>query len=116
MVRATSKRERHVRWNWEQSPDSPQMARYHFIIVGDKDREGTMRMILQQIGQIRPVERMRHEEGRARKMKYLFETYDSETAPKMLDFSRLSLPVIQDKNLRERVRGSIDVYVANLYK
>ena len=116
MVRATNKRQRHVRWNWEQSSESIETVRYHFIIVGDKDREGTMRTLLQQLQQVSSVERMRHEEGRAGKMKYLFESYDTRTAPRILDFTRLPALIIQDKNLRERIRGSIEVYVANLYK
>ena len=35
MVRIT-KQDRHIRWNWEESPDREEIVRYHFVVVDDK--------------------------------------------------------------------------------
>jgi len=37
------KNSRHLKWNYEESPDNKigeyPMVRYHFVVVGDKNRE-----------------------------------------------------------------------------
>ena len=41
------KKDRHIRWNWEKSPDNPDAVRYHFIVVDNKNKEGIMGKILE---------------------------------------------------------------------
>lgn len=109
---------RHIRWNWENSPDSEDMVRYHFVIVDDKFREGTMENILMQIQNFGSLEIVRSEEGKVEgtKFRYLFHSYDSNVAPRILDWSKVkNCFVKRDSQLRERRRGFIEDYVFGLY-
>lgn len=112
------RKSRHVRWNWEESPDNPGFVRYHIVIVDDKDREGIMNQILEQIQRVRTgINQIRSIEGRVigSEFRYLFRTYDSSVAPNAINFIVLHKPIKNDKDLRERKRGNIEDYVANLY-
>jgi len=121
-----SKKDRHVRGNWEKSPDLPDVEgieaiRYHFVIVDDRDREGILRRILDQIQKISAIVMVR--EGiigkvKGTRLKYLFATYDTYVAPRELDLTKARKPVKRDEDLRERKEGSggIEDYVANLYE
>jgi hypothetical protein len=46
---------------------------------------------------------------------YLFASYDSPANPNVLSLFRLNIPVKKDNDLRERKKGNIEDYVANLY-
>lgn len=109
--------ERHIRWNWEISPDSQEMVRYHFVIVDDKDREGIMRRITGQLLAINPIEPIRKEEGKVKgtEFRYLFESYDTVVAPRMISWGNVRKIVKRDHELRERKVGNIEDYVANAY-
>ena len=110
--------ERHIRWNWERSSEQSDLVRYHFIVVDDKDREGTMNKLLDQLqqfgGALEPI-RTQHGTVKEGKLMYFFRTFDSRTAPHMLDFSKIGKPVRKDPDLRERVRGNIEYYVNKIY-
>ncbi|HJX50054.1 MAG TPA: hypothetical protein VJ438_01190, partial [Candidatus Nanoarchaeia archaeon] len=83
--------ERHIRWNWEKSPDNEEMVRYHFVVVDDKDREGIMRRITEQLLAINPIEPVREEEGKVKgtEFRYLFESYDTVVAPREISWTKI---------------------------
>ena len=109
--------DRHVRWNWEQSPDQNEKARYHFIIVDNKRREGRFEEIVTQFQKFRPVEIYRTCEGKVEGSphRYLFNSFDINVAPREIDLTKLKLPIVKDKNLYERQVGSVEDYVRNFY-
>lgn len=119
-----TKTERHVIWNFERSPDNPDMARYHFVVVDDKGRRQTLLQIQAQLQQafgaieiIREIER----KVKGTKFRYLFQSFDANGAPRLIDFSTLrrpSRPVVMDTGLYERVSAgsSIEEYVAKKYE
>lgn len=49
MKRKIARTERHIRWNWENSPDESEMVRYHFIIIDDKNRRATLAQLVAEI-------------------------------------------------------------------
>jgi len=110
----------HLRWNWEVSPESEELIRYHFVVVDDKYREEKIDRILWQFQSVSSgIMRIRHREGKVEdtRYRYLFESYDSSLSPSIIDLTRFALK-IQDKELRERKRGSegIENYVADFYE
>mgnify|MGYP001570023190 CR=1 FL=1 len=113
--------ERHIRWNWEVSPDSPESARYHFIVVDDKNREMTMNSLIGRISNAgitnSPVELIRTRQGKVKmsELRYLFNSYDSPL--KIGGFLGISKPVKRDPELKERIKSglSIEQYVENEY-
>jgi len=109
--------DRHIRWNWEQSPDSDEKARYHFIIVDNKRRKGRMEEIFDQFQKLNSIEIIRSVDGKVEGSphRYLFDSFDTNIAPREIDLTKLSLPKIKDKNLYERQIGSIEDYVEKLY-
>ncbi|MEK6830367.1 MAG: hypothetical protein AABY15_09705 [Nanoarchaeota archaeon] len=115
------KTERHIRWNWEASPDSPETARYHFIVVDDKNRDMKMCSLIEKIsgaGVIHcPVTLIRTAHGKVKgsELRYFFQTYDSEI--KIGGFIGINKPVKRDPELKERVKSglSIEQYVADTY-
>jgi len=109
--------ERHVKWNWEKSPDNEEMVRYHFVIVDDKDREGIMRRITEQLLAINPVQLIRSVEGKVKRteFRYLFESYDTLVAPREISWEKVRKPIRRDAELRERKVGNIEDYVADAY-
>jgi hypothetical protein len=112
---------RHVRWSWEESPergpDSEPFVRYHFIIVDDKDRGGTMNRCLAGLSQYGELIPRRSVEGKVSgtKFRYLFKSYDCSIKPEMLKLYKLGKLVIMDPNLRERKVGNIEDYVERVY-
>ena len=113
------KKSRHIRWNWERSPDDPEKVRYHFIDVDDKNRKGIMNRILQPLtkwGVVIPIRKDIEGNVKNSRLKYLFESFDSDQKPSMLDLIKLGKPVKRDFDLYERKRGDIENYVANLYE
>lgn len=61
------KNERHIRWNYENSPDAAKSLRYHFIVVDDKNREGIMKLLVEKISRVgivsSPVNLIRTRQG-----------------------------------------------------
>ncbi|HKL23197.1 MAG TPA: hypothetical protein VJ895_00430 [Candidatus Nanoarchaeia archaeon] len=111
-----SYKERHVRWNWEKSPEGD-FVRYHFVVVDDRFRRAKMNQILESLTEVNyGAERIRSEEGKVEgtKFRYLFESYDSRTAPSFLKLDNLRAK--RDKDLLERKKGSIENYVADIYE
>jgi hypothetical protein len=109
---------RHVLWNWEKSPDSIELVRYHIIVADDKRREGTMESVLQQIQRVSSgIESIRRMEGKfaGTKLRYLFSSFDTPVSPIVINWFKTEKLVIQDKDLYERKTGSIEDYVINLY-
>ena len=109
--------ERHIRWNWERSPDDDDMVRYHIVVVDDKDRPGIVRRILEQLQECSSVIPVRTTEGKVKgtEFRYLFESYDAPVAPKMISWEQVSKRIIKDSDLRERTKGNIENYVAGIY-
>ena len=119
VIKMIAKKEidRHVDWNWEQSPDNHLLIRYHFVVVDDRNREGIMRRIVGQLAKVESVERVKTSEGKVKnsKFRYLFESYDSQIAPRVIDWTKVKKPIEFDPDLRERHIGSIEDYVADKY-
>ena len=118
-----SKKSRHIRWNWEPSPENPkELVRYHFVIVDDRGRKKIRNQILEQIQKITPgIEVIREGiEGRVMgtRLRYLFSTYDTVIAPEPINLYQIGKPVKRDFELRERIKKGFNVedYVANLYE
>jgi hypothetical protein len=117
----TLKKSRHVRWNWEKSPDNPEMARYHFVIIDDKDRKGKVMKIIDtiksRVASNYPFEQIRSVEGKVKgtEFRYLFESYDSLYSPSLFCMDCIFKKNVRDTNLYERKKGNIEDYVSNLY-
>jgi hypothetical protein len=118
------KKERHVRWNWEKSPDNLDFARYHFVVVDDKDRKGKIRKIIDSISSeisssysFIPIRSVEGKVG-GTEFRYLFETYDTYYSPNLLNMNVLFKKNVRDKDLYERTKKntSIENYIADLYK
>src|SRR3989344_8550098 len=116
-ARKISNKERHVRWNWEISPESG-LVRYHIVVVDDKGRDTTIERLLEQIQKYGFVESIRRVDGKVAgtDYRYLFVSYDTPIAPREIDFTETRKPVKRDANLRERMKGSIEDYVARIYE
>lgn len=108
---------RHIAWNWEQSPDNPELVRCHFVVVDDKDREGIMARVIEQLTNAGSIEQIRSGEGKVEgtKFRYLFRTYDSYGVPTKTYWHKIGKSVRRDLELRERKRGNIEDYVAEKY-
>ena len=116
------KDERHIRWNWERSPelldqDNLDGVRYHFVVVDDRDRRGIMNRIIAPLSKYGEVDLIRSISDRVSgtKFRYLFQSYDSLIKPEMLELHMLKKIIIPDGDLRERKRGNIEDYVARVY-
>ncbi len=113
------KKSRHIRWNWEQSPDSEELVRYHFVIVDDKGREGIRNQIFEQLQKVSSgIEMIREREGKVKgtEYRYLFSSFETVLGPEMIDFTKIRKPIKRDKDLIERKRGNIEDYVSRLYE
>lgn len=114
---------RHIRWNWEQSPENKEMVRYHFVVVDDKNRSEKIARVMSYainksiINQI--FDPIRKDiEGRVKDsgLRYLFETYDSKYPPDFVNPKNVFKNVIKDSALVERKVLKIEDYVERLYK
>ena len=119
-IKYISKKNRHIRWNWERSLDDQELVRYHVVVVGDKKIEQPIDNILQQINSsmspsIQLIREIRGDVGDS-KFKYLLKSFDTPVSPTEIDWTKTNLPRRKDKNLYERKRGNIEDYVADLYK
>jgi len=116
------KKSRHVRWNWEQSPDNEELVRYHFIIIDDKYREGKLERIKSNIKEKSIInysfEEIRRTGGKVvgTDFRYLFVTCDTAYTHTYVSFEGVSKNIRKDPDLRERKRGDIEDYVADLYE
>jgi hypothetical protein len=111
---------RHLRWNCEKSPDSTEeKLRYHLVVVDDKGREEAIKQFIEQLQQTGCVKLVRSVEDKVKGSKYrfLFESYESRSTPKILDWNNLKKPVVRDRELYERKTGSDGIvnYVENLF-
>jgi hypothetical protein len=112
---------RQVRWNWEKSPDNEEMARYHFVIIDDKNRKEKITRIMDSIrAKIDPsysFDLVRSVEGKMEGIdfRYLFESYDTLYSPNLLNMDVLFKKNFRDKDLYERSKGNIEDYVSDLH-
>jgi len=116
-IKFVPKDSRHIRWNWEKSPDNMGNARYHVVVVGDKNRKGVMRRVLQQLQRYSSIEIIRSVEGKVTgsKFRYLLESFDSVIKPEVINWTKVGDVVIQDEKLYERRVGRLEDYVAGFY-
>jgi len=116
------KNSRHVRWNWQTSPDHEERVRYHFVVVDDKFRGGKLDQIKENIRSKTimnfPFEEIRRLEGKVvgTNFRYLFVSCDTVYSPSLVSFESVSKNIKKDTDLIERKRGNIEDYVANLYE
>ena len=118
MPKRINLKDRHIRWNWQQSPDDESKVRYHIVVVDNKRREAKINSITEQIQTFSSVESIRKIEGKVKGSphRYLFESFDTVTKPAEIDFTRISSSVTQDKELYERqATTGIENYVATLF-
>ncbi len=119
MVSKISRTERHIRWNWQKSPDLEKGVRYHFVVVDDKKRGETLDMILgclQSGGAIEEVRTRIEGEVKSSKNKYLFSSFDSLGRPDLINWTKIGKPVVKDGELYERKSNrGIEEYVEKLY-
>ena len=90
-----SRKERHIRWNCEQSPDSKGLVRYHTIVVDDKGREKIRNQIFEQLHKVSSgIERIREREGKVggSEYRYLFSSFDTVLGPDVIDFTKIRKP------------------------
>lgn len=112
---------RHIRWNWEISPNNVSFVRYHFVIVDDKERKEKINKILhyaQSKSIVKfPFEEIRAVKGKVKgsKLKYLFISYDTKYNSVYMNPENVFDSVKKDEHLYERQRTNIEDYVANLY-
>ncbi len=111
------KNSRHVRWNWEESPDDSQLVRYHVIVVDDRDREGIFRRVTDRIQKYSWLKLVRDTDGKVKnsRLLYLFRSFDTPLAPREIDWSRVSENVKRDPKLYEREVGNIEDRVSDFY-
>ncbi len=113
------KKDRHIEYNWEKSPDNENMVRNHFVVVDDKKRKGTLNEILNQLVRINSgLVKIRECEGKVEnsKLRYLLASYDSVTDPNMIDWSKVKKPVKQNTDLYERESfDGLENYVADRF-
>ncbi|MBS3075738.1 hypothetical protein J4429_04735 [Candidatus Pacearchaeota archaeon] len=126
-IKHTSKKDRHVRWNWEESPERdsenrPNVShyvRYHFIVVDDRNRGEIMNRLIRGLSRYGEIIEVRSIEGsvRGQGLRYLFKSYDSTIKPDMIDWKNVKKPIRKDSDLSERKskRGNIEDYVARVY-
>ncbi len=114
------KKSRHIRWNWEPSPENPrELIRYQVIVVDDKGREKIRNQIFEQLQKVSSgIEMIRERQGKVAgsNLRYLFSTFDTVLSPEIIDFTKISKPLKRDFDLAERKRGDIEDYVAELYE
>ena len=117
-------KDRHVRWNVEESPESfegHELVRYYFVIQDDKYRKGKVERILDNINEKSIIhfsfEEKDRLEGKAigTDYRYLFVSYDSTAPLEFLSFEGVSKNVKRDRNLVARARGDIKDYIRRIY-
>lgn len=109
---------RHIRWNFEPSPDTLETGRYHFVVVDDKDREGIMERILEQVRNYGGIEHIRTIEGKVTDSRYrfLYQSWDANVDPNKIDWEKIGKPVKRDRDLRERQNSQgIEDYLVRTY-
>lgn len=120
-LKSVPRNSRHVRWNWEQSPDNNLLVRYHVIVVDDRRREEPFEMVFQQIEYISSgIEIIRNCEGNLgnSRLKYLFKSFDTPVGPGIIDWTKIRKGkyVRQDRRLLyERKKGNLEDSVARFY-
>jgi hypothetical protein len=112
---------RHIRWNWEQSPerdaDNNPYVRYHFVVVDDRNRAGILNEAVTPLSSYGELIPLRSLEGKAAgtRYRYLLSSFDSKIKPDFLRLHTLGKVVIMDPDLKERIRGNIEAYVDRVY-
>ena len=112
------KRSRHIIWNWEQSPDNPELARYHVVIADNKKRKATIERIFQQAqdnGFSVDIKRMVEGKVSNSGLRYLLASFDTSARIDLIDWTKTGKVARQERELYERKAGSIEKYVADSY-
>ncbi len=112
---------RHMLYNWETSPNDPEMVRLHIVIVDDKDRDEKLKRMVDLFSNATiikyPFEIIRKIEGKVlgTKYRYLFVSYDTLYNPNLINFSKVSKNPIKDSSLKEKKKGKIEDYIERIY-
>ena len=110
---------RHIRWNWEPSPDNSLLVRYTIIVVDDKKSKETLSKIFQKVQKFYGgLDIKRTAEGKVAgiKLRYLFQSFDTPLAPSFVQWHMMKKLVIQDDDLYERKNRNIEDFVEKLNK
>jgi hypothetical protein len=116
---------RHVRWNWQSSPESTednQLVRYHFLIADDRFLEGKLDRIISNAQEKSIINynfnEIRNMKGKFKSagLNYLFKTYDSNCTPNFINFEGVSENIKKDKDLVERTGLKIEDYIERVYE
>jgi hypothetical protein len=117
-------KDRHVRYNWQNSPkgDTDQnYVRYHFVIADDKFIDAKLDQIISNFQEKSIInftfEEIRRVKGKFANtgLEYLFVSYDTKATPKFLSFKGISTNIKHDKDLVERKVLKIEDYIDRLY-
>jgi hypothetical protein len=112
--------ERHIRWNFEESPDTPEETLLHLVAVDNKYVASIFERILGQNGvSFGAVAQERELKGKVKgtRLQYLFRTYQGFIDPRKISWDKTGKIAFQDTDLRERKSKafSIEDYVRNIY-
>jgi len=121
-------KERHVRWNYEESPsdksyEDKKLVRYHIVIADDRFLEEKLERLYLNF-QEKSIITHSFEEVRPRKsgkfldtgLDYLFVSFDTEYPYSFVSFEGVSQNVKRDPDLRERKVLKIEDYVERSYE
>lgn len=118
-------RERHVRWNWQTSPESTEdnkLIRYHFIIADDRFLESKLDRIISNAQEKSIINfnfnEIRKIKGKFKKtgLDYIFASYDSNCTFKFINFKGVSENIKRDGDLVERAGLKIEDYIQRIYE
>ena len=118
-------KERHVRYNWQISPETYEdrkLLRYHFVIADDRFLDEKPSEIIENFQNKSIInfsfEEVRRIRGKFKntELDYLLVSYDTNATPKFLDFKGISNNILKDNNLVERKVLSIEDYVQRTYE
>jgi hypothetical protein len=112
--------DRHIRWNFEQSPDNPEKTLLHLVVVDNRFLPAIIERVLSQDAiSFGSTEQVREVEGKVKgcRLKYLFRTYEGNIDPRMIKWDKTGKIAFQDTDLRERISpaSSIEEYVEKIY-
>lgn len=110
----------HIRIGWEPSPDNFMMVRYHVVSVDHNriDAEAKIKRFEEEISKVDSIIEVREpKRGKVKNsdLEYIFQTFDSNSPPKIINRRRIGRNIIEDYRLCERLVGKVEDYIKKLY-